>query len=243
MGLKEIRLLQRAFGEKLDDLCKRPLASSNQEVELWRTNHEEYLKVKAENVAYMPTEFEDEVDDMFIQTRDTYFEFIESWYGYGMQEYQEKLLRLRVKNSEISKDESILARENINNTDFDNVDIEKKIQDFFDIFENIVYAMKNNEEWFDLYKASTIRGDGLVFNIASLDLFAWQLPKADSRDKNDYQQLAKIITIFFFIEKLYKAEESLNNDVNPFDKISMELDKIFAYYDYAKKTKVLSCKT
>lgn len=59
------------------------------------------------------------------------------------------------------------------------------------------------------------------------------MSNADLRDKNNYCELSRIMTIFFFFEKLYKNEFQLSNDINPFDKL-MNLDKIVSYYYFSK---------
>ena len=236
MGLNEILALQREFSEKLDGLCKAPIAMSNEEAVLWQTDHQKYLKVKSENVESIPSIMESDVNDMFMKNRDVYYRFVESWYGMGIENYKIKLIRIKRDKSEISRDEAVKLIKQVKNTDFDVVDIQQKIQDFFNVFEEIIEAINSNEEWFDLYKASYIRGDGLVFNIASLDLFTWQLPSADTRQKNDYKTVAKIMTIYFFIEKIYKSP-TMNNNVNPFNKIH-DLNKIFSYYSFLKSNSV-----
>ena len=237
MGLKEVILLQREFSGKLDDLCTQPIAHSNEEVEQWQTDHQKYLNEKAKNVESIPTTLESGIDDMFTKTKDFYYSYIELWYSFGMENYQKQVLRLKKHHGEISEDEFRVLRQKVGTIDFDSVPIEQKIEDFFGIFEDIIDAIKNNKEWFDLYETSMIRADGLVFNISSLNLFAWQLPNADARNTNDYKQISKIMTIFFFMEKIHKRESSLSNDINPLDIATMQLDKILAYYNYAKEEK------
>jgi hypothetical protein len=233
VSLEDALLSQRTISEKFEDLCKTPMASSAEEAQHWMANHKEFLEAKAKNVVTMPRELENDVDTMFVQSRDIYYDFIESWYDFGMGRYQKNLIYQKQKSLEINGDEAQERYEAIKKIDFQKAQKNKKIQDFFDIFESIIDAINNHKNWFDLYKATNIRGDGLVWSIASLDLFVWQMPSADFRDKNNYCELAKIMTIFFFFEKLYKNEFQLSNQINPFDKL-MNLDKIVSYYYFSK---------
>lgn len=150
-----------------------------------------------------------------------------------MEQYQARILLQKRNNGEINKEEFQEQYKAIKKIDFQKEEKNKKIQIFFDIFESIIDAINKNKDWFDLCEASGIRGDDLVWNIASLDLFAWQLPSADLRHKNNYLELARIMTIFFFIEKLYKNKYELSNKTNPFDTI-MNMDKIVSYYYFQK---------
>lgn len=209
VSLDDIFLSQRIMSEEFEALCVRPIASSQEEVKSWLANNEEYLRAKAKNVAPLPLELESKVDTIFEQNRDLYYFFVEDWYD---------------------NRQSYLANEEI---DFHKVERDKKIQDFFDIFESVIDAIINHKNWFDLYKCANIKYGTMVWNIASLDLFAWQLPSADFRHKNNYLELAKIMTIFFFFEKLYKNESQLSNNTNPIDEI-FNLDKIISYYYFAK---------
>lgn len=235
MSLKKVMFLQKEFSGKLGKMCTKPTAHSSEEVELWQTDYEKYLAEKAKYVELIPTTLESDIDDMFIKTRDFYYSYINSWYSYGMESYQMQLLNLKYHHGEILKEELRELRQKVMTIDFERVSIEEKVEDFLGIFEEIIDAIKNNQDWFDLYKASFIRGDDLVFNISSLDLFTWQLPNADTRNKNDYAKVAKIMTIFFFFEKIYKNESSLSNGINPLDKVTMDISKILAYYNFTKE--------
>lgn len=236
MGLREVLSLQREFSDKIDMLCKRPVANSQEQVDEWQTNNVEYLKAKAKNVKPISNELENDIDILFSAHQATYLSFVESWYKYGFEESQMAILISKQKKGDISKEEMRKAYRKIEDIDTANISQKQKINYFFFVFENIIDAINEQKNWFDIYKGSSIRGDGLVFNISSLDLFAWQLPNADLRDKNDYKQIAKIMTIFFIIEKIYKNEHSLSNDINPFDKL-MNLDKIVSYYKFLKGEK------
>lgn len=43
VSLKELILSQKVMSEKFENLCKRPIASSEEEAEFWMKNHLEYL--------------------------------------------------------------------------------------------------------------------------------------------------------------------------------------------------------
>ena len=239
MSLKEAISLQKEFSTKLESLCERPLATSKEEAELWQNNHEEYLKVKSLNIQSVSSALFDDIDKMYITNKETYYDFVKSWYAFGWEQYQIYLLEQDEDLGLISGKEFSERKKVIKNTNFKETDIKTMVQDFFTIFELIINKMKNNEEWYELYKASRIRGDDLVFNISSLDLFTWQLPSSDTREINDYNTVAKIMTIYFFIENIYKNESSIMND-NPFNKAILNLDKILSYYNFIiKKEAVL----
>jgi len=233
MGLREVLSLQREFSDKIDGLCRRPVANSQEQVDEWQNNNIEYLKVKAKNVKLMPKELEDDIDILFEEHQSTYQSFVESWYEYGFRDFQKAILILKQKNGDISKEKMREDYNKIEDVDIASINEEEKIGYFFFVFENIINAINEQKNWFDIYKGSGIRGDGLVLNISSLDLFTWQLPNADLRDKNNYKKIAKIMIIFFFIESIHKNEHSLSNDINPFDKI-VNLDKIVSYYKFLK---------
>ncbi|MDX2426920.1 MAG: hypothetical protein QNK15_11780, partial [Cycloclasticus sp.] len=73
-----------------------------------------------------------------------------------------------------------------------------------------------------------------VWIISALDLFFWQLPFSDNLNINDYPKLEKIMTIFFFFEKLYKNSSRLDSEeIDPFSVLS-DLEKIVSYYDFSK---------
>lgn len=232
MGLKEVLGFQKNFN--IDELCKRPIAKTQEEVDEWQKNNVSYLKVKAKNIKPLSNDLENDVDEMFKEHEEVYFSFVESWYKHGFKGFNKALLMSAQKNGDISKDKMREEYEKIENTNLESVSTAKKVDFFFFVFENIIDSINKKKNWFDIYKGSAIRGDGLVRNISSLDLFAWQLPNSDLRNKNNYEEVAKIMIIFFFIEKIYKREDSLSNNINPFDKI-MFLDKILSYYYYLKE--------
>ncbi len=239
MGLKEVLSLQRSFGEKMDALCKRPIANSQEEVDKWQKNNIKYLQAKSKNVKPIPSALENDIDMLFEEHKKTYYSFVESWYEYGYKDFKKAILLSKFEDESISdnsKEEMRNEYKQIKDEDIVNTSQDEKINYFFFVFENIIDAIKEHKNWFDIYKGSGLRGDGLVLNISSLDLFAWQLPNTGLRNKNNYKEIAKIMAIFFFIEKIYKNEYSLSNEINPFDKI-MNLDKIVSYYYFAKKGK------
>lgn len=239
MGLKEVLSLQRRFGERMDALCKRPIANSQEEVDKWQKNNIEYLQAKSKNVEPIPSVLENDIDMLFEEHKKTYYSFVENWYEHGYKDFKKAVLFSKLKDENISdnsKEEIRNEYKQIEDEDISNASQDEKINYFFFVFENIIDAIKNHKNWFDIYKGSSLRGDGLVWNISSLDLFAWQLPNADLRNKNNYKKIAMVMVVFFFIEKIYKNEYSLSNKIDPFDEI-MNLDKIVSYYYFVKEGK------
>jgi len=237
MGLEEVFTLKRKISDKVDVLCKQPTANSQEQVNEWLDNNITFLRAKAKNVKSMSSEIENDIDILFQECQTTYYGFVEDWYEYGYRDFEgAKLLQILRNNniSDVAKKEIRNNYKKLQTINIDNVSQNDKINYFFDVFENIIDSINKGQNWFDLYKGSRLRGDDLVFDISYLDLFAWQLPNIDLRNKNDYKKIAKIMTIFFFIEKIYKKEYSLSNDINPFDKI-MNLDKIVSYYYFSKE--------
>jgi len=234
MGIQKVLGLQRRFSDEMDKLCKKPIVNSQEQVKEWQSKHIEYLKIKSQNIMSIPDKLRSDIDEMFKEHEETYISFVEHWFQYGFADFNRTFLIAEQKNGNISKEKMREKYKKIQNTNVESISRTKKVDYLFFVFEKIIDYIYNNKNWFDLYKSSSIRGDGLVLNISSLDLFAWQLPNADLRNINNYKEIAKIMTIFFFIEKIYKNESCFSNDTNPFNQI-VDLDKIVSYYYFAKE--------
>jgi len=234
MALNEILKQQREFSEILDKLCRRPTATTEKQLNKWQENNIEYLKAKQKNIETMSKELESDIDVVFQEHKKYYYRVVENWHERGYKDSQKWNLLYMKKAGEITQEKMIVEVEKIEKLDMSNVNTDEQIDRFFSIFEDIINAIKKEKRWLDIYKASNLMGQGLVSNMSSLDLFAWQLPSADLRDKNDYKKIAKIMTVLFFIEKIHKNKNSMTNETNPYDKI-MNLDKIVSYYYLAKE--------
>jgi hypothetical protein len=236
MKLAELFDTMNKVQDKIEILCKHPIAASIEERNEWLDDNKKHLTKKAKNVRTMPLELEDSIDTLFQESKATYFRFIVAWYESGYKSFETGKLRGLLKDKNINdkaRDEIRGKLDELQTIDYNSISIEDKTNYFFNLFEQIIDTINSGGNWFDLYKSSKIRGDGLVYNISHLDLFAWQLPNADPRKKNDYKTIAKIMTIFFFIEKIYKYGFGYSTNLNPFKKISA-LNNIISYYNYIK---------
>lgn len=233
MRLTEIIKLQRQVSESLDELCERPRAKSQSEVELWERDYKEYLKAKSLHVNAIPNELLDDISILTVGSKTFYHSVIEGWHKYSFKNFKMFELMSMQKKGEITPNEMRALYKDFESKEYATIEIQEKISDFFLVFDKIIDAINTNtKDWFDWYKAGGIRGDGLVWNISSLDIFAWQLPAGDPKNKKEYFELAKLMTIFFLIEQLYKNDSLLNNDINPLEKL--DLHKILAYYNVSK---------
>ncbi|NDY73083.1 hypothetical protein DO021_15480 [Desulfobacter hydrogenophilus] len=233
MKIGDVMKLQQTLMPKIDELCTRPVASSQKQVDFWQNNHGAYLKEKAKRVLTLPDSLQNEVDQMFASSKEFYLNMVAVWYKSSHKSLSKTILMEQQRSGIISKEQMRKSFDKIKSIDVQSIGKDQKIQFFFEFFESLIEQIKNQKEWSKLYQISNLGllSDRLVWNISALDLCAWQLPLADTRNINDYQQLAKIMTIFFFFEKIYKNWFKLDsiNDVNPFDVVP-GLNKILAYY-------------
>jgi len=226
--------LQQSVSQKVAELCTQPIASSQEEVNAWQNSPKLYLLSKAQRVASLPDAWLEEVDQMFTNSQDFYVGMVTSWYATGFENVSKALLRQQKQSGLISHEQMRQEFDAIKAMDVETVATEDKIRFFFDLFDALIEQMKNQENWYKLYQQSYLGplSERLVWNISALDLFSWQLPAADSRKIHRYKQIARIMVIFFFFEKIYKNASQLasGNETNPIDKIQ-ELSKILAYHE------------
>jgi len=233
----DVTNMHQTLSKKIERLCKLPIARSQDEADYWQSNQIVYMQVKTDNINALPKNMEAEVDRVFAASLEFYREVISFWFKIFYEDIHES------KYSELSKEENIHLEQEIKSIfgklNSKSVTIDEKTELFFNYFDLLVNKMKKNEDWFMLYNLTWIGkvSDRMVWNVGILDLFAWQLPCADTRKKNSYLELAKIMTVFFFMEQIYHNEhiflDRYNNKVSilPFEEI-YNLDRIFAYYEY-----------
>ena len=222
-SLENIVKNQTQLFEQFDLLYKRPIAYSDEELLNWQTNNVEYLRAKAEKVYEAPMELKDSITNILDAGKDLY---------YGYQEF--KLYELLDANK-ISQIEFEKQYKELKEKDFNlNYNQNEAVNIFFKVFDELIESIKI-DNGSDYFINSGIRGDGFVHNILTLEIFCIILPNADEKNKDIYIELAKIIIICFFTEKL--AKFGFDNDkVNPFKSI-FKLDEIYSYYEYLNSIK------
>ena len=234
-SLENIVKNQTQLFEQFDLLYKRPIACSDEELLNWQTNNVEYLRAKAEKVYEAPMELKDSITNILDAGKDLYYGFVEFWYKEMFKDYQEFKLYELLDANKISQIEFEKQYKELKEKDFNlNYNQNEAVNIFFKVFDELIESIKI-DNGSDYFMFSGIRGDGFVHNILTLEIFCIILPNADKRNKDIYIELAKIIIICFFTEKL--AKFGFDNDkVNPCKSI-FKLDEIYSYYEYLNSIK------
>jgi len=95
------------------------------------------------------------------------------------------------------------------------MDLAQKLELLNKEFSQILAEMEkigSGSQWLDLLQQSQLPNYTLIANLSYVDLFSWILPHADPEDADQYEQLGRIMTIFFFREAVYKREFQMSND-------------------------------
>ena len=224
---------QQIVMPKIEELCSMPIATSREEAASWQNDHILLLLKKEEKVKNIPEQLYDEVDNMFAGSQGFYTHMVTSWFDNNFANVRSAQLRLKEKNGDMSRAQRLEAFDKIQSADVSKIDNTKKMRFFFEFFETLLVKIQNRGDWLSLLKKSSLGmlSDRLVWNIEVLDLFAWQLPNADSRHINNYHQIGNMMVIFFFIEQIYKNDCRLSDHIDPFEELPA-LKKILAYYDF-----------
>jgi hypothetical protein len=211
-----LKIIQE-LSENITSSCIRPAAKTKEELDLWNSDYEEYLKIKLLGVQPLSNNLKDQAELVLLQSQKFYSQLVELWHKSYFKDY------LRFK---LVQQKRVNEANQVRINDYSTLSYEEKLIDFFNAFEHVIDVINCKGEWFDLYSASGINGDGLVSNIDSLNLFVWQLPTADPLNKVSYLEMAKILTILFIAEKLSK--KCSTSDMS-------DLKKLLSLYNHAKK--------
>ncbi len=216
---------QKELSDKIDRLCTSPTAKTRQEAELWLGDRLEHLKAKSKNVAPLPAKLEQEVKELLEGSR-MYYEVLDAWYDQIGSYKKWQLLNQKAEGT-ITGEEYTDLNNAIKEHDYSAVSGEQKIEDLFEVFEEII-QMQNNSNWGAWFLESNLNlvGD-VVWNAGFIDMFAWQLPNADPENIIIYQELASIMTVFFLAYRFAKKADDNRNPVHG-------LENVLALYTFSR---------
>jgi hypothetical protein len=216
---------QKELSAKLDRLCTSPTAKTREEAELWLDDKLEHLKAKSKNVAPLPVELMQEVNEL-LEGSQMYYEALDAWYDRIGSYKRWQLLNQKAEET-ISKEEYKNLVTKTKEHDYSAVSREQKIEDMFEVFEEII-QMQNNSDWGAWFLETNLSliGD-VVWNAGFIDMFAWQLPNADPENITVYRELASIMAIFFLAYRFAKKADDNENPVHG-------LENILALYTFSR---------
>ena len=114
-------------------------------------------------------------------------------------------------------------------------------------FEEILYTIEKKENWtedtpqyFETLKyVSSI--SNYVRNIGDVEFFACMLPAIDPQDEKKYKEIGELMSIFFFLEYVWKNLKQLKPGIDPYE-YNSGLKKVVALYKISiDSKKELSC--
>jgi hypothetical protein len=227
--MKALAQIQKDLSDKLDGLCTRPTAKTQQEVDLWQSDKQEYLKEKSKNVAPLPAEWKQDVKEL-LEKSQMYYDLLDTWYDQFGDFKMMQLMRQK-KKGKLSEEEYKNLTHKIKEHDYGADSRKQKIENLYEIFEEIVQIMQNNSDWVELYRDSNLFWIGdVVRDISVIDMFAWQLPNADPEFEMVYRELASILAIFLLVARFGKRED---DNRNPFEAVG-GLDNILELYIFSR---------
>ena len=131
MSLSKILKMIQELSESIDSTCTRPAARTQEDVDLWHSDHEEYLKVKLLGVKPLAHDLKDKAEEVLLQSQQFYSGVVELWHHNYFKSYS--MLKL-VQQGRIDE-----ARQ-VKTHDYSTLSYKEKLTNLFNTFDDVIDA-------------------------------------------------------------------------------------------------------